>query len=152
MGRICKPWPTENLWWSSIKGKDELELCQPRHLSGYQWPGNYSWNCIYIWRLCLQSTVWIGIRKRFNHSDLNLWSPNIKREILLTDLLTSLMVLVRRMYVSIKSVEVHFCLIFNNFDDWFCSLLGLQGEVGAQRILSILQINLKQSTIATGNS
>ena len=84
MGRIYKPWPSENLWWSSIKGRDKSELCQPRHLSSYQWPDNCSWNSIYICRLCLLSTVWIGIGKHFNHSDLDPWSPNINWQILLT--------------------------------------------------------------------
>ena len=154
MGRIYKPWPLENLWWSVIKGKDKLELCQPRHLSSHQWPGNYSWNFIYICRLIMSTKHSMDRnRKAINHSDLDPWSPNNNWQISLLFLLTSLTVLVRRMYICIKEGEFHFFfLIINNFDDWFCSLLGLQGEVGAQRILSILQINLKQSAIATGNS
>ena len=150
MGRIYKPWPSENLWWSSIKGRDKSELCQPRHLSSYQWPDNCSWNCIYICRLCLLSTVWIGIGKHFNHSDLDPWSPNINWQILLTV----------PSYLSCGTSKENVCkfqlgrvsFLFDYFDDWLCSLLGLQGEVGAQRILSILQINLKQNAIATGNS
>ena len=152
MGRIYKPWPLENLWWSVIKGKDKLEFCQPGHLSSYQWPGNYSWNCICICRLYLQSTVWIGIGKQLITVTLILEIPITNWQISLLFLLTFLTLLLRRMYICIKEVEFHFFIIINNFDDWFCSLLGLQGEVAAQRILSILQIYLKQSAIATGNS
>ena len=79
MGRIYKPWPLENLWWSVIKGKDKLEFCQPGHLSSYQWPGNYSWNCICICRLIMSTKHSMDRnRKAINHSDLDPWSPNNK--------------------------------------------------------------------------
>ena len=64
-----------------MKGKDKLDLCQPRHVSGYQWPGSYSWNCIYTYRL--HSTVWIGIAKQLTTVTLILEVP-ISLKILLT--------------------------------------------------------------------
>ena len=154
MGRIYKPWPLENLWWSVIKGKDKLELCQPRHLSSHQWPGNYSWNFIYICRLIMSTKHSMDRnRKAINHSDLDPWSPNNKLANFLTvPSYLSYGISKENVYMYQVGRVSFFFFIINNFDDWFCSLLGLQGKVGAQRILSILQIYLKQSAIAMGNS
>ena len=93
-------------------------------------------------------------RKAINHSDLDPWSPSNKLANFLTvPSYLSYGISKENVYMyQVGRVSFFFIIIINNFDAWFCSLLGLQGEVGAQRILSILQINLKQSAIATGNS
>ena len=113
MGRIYKPWPLENLWWSVIKGKDKLELCQPRHLSSHQWPGNYSWNFIYICRLIVSAKHSMDrSRKAINHSDLDPWSPNNNWQISLLFLLTFLTVSKENVYMyQVGRVSFFFFLL-----------------------------------------
>ena len=86
-----------------LREKISLSFVRPRHLSGYQWPGSYSWNCIYIiFFYRLHSTVWIGIAKQSTAVTLILEVLISLDRFSLLFLLTSLMVLVRRMYVNIK--------------------------------------------------